>query len=155
MASLLQQAIAAMVTKLDAAGKPANVVVARSRALVGDLANDPDTIGIVVKPGKEVVTTHGTRPDARIAERVSMVMTEISVAAADGESWDQTADPVKSWIVSQLLADPTLGGMVKNVEEKESIWEDAEIRGEREAGRFHTLWAVHHYTKANNQEAKP
>lgn len=155
MSSILQQAIAAIATKLDAPGKPDGIIVARSRRFVGDLANDPDVFGIVVKPGKEAVTTHGTRPNDRIAERVSMVLTEVNVAAGDNESWDQSADAVKCWIVSQVMADPTLAGLVKNIEEKESVWEDVDSRAVREAGRLHTLWAIQHYTKANNQEAKP
>lgn len=143
-----------MVARIDAPGKPANIVVGRSWALVGDLVNEADSVAVVVKPGKEANDTKGG-PRNFVADRTAFILIEIACNAAEGESWDQTADPIQSWIIGQLTVDRTLGGLVKFVDEKEIVWVDGETKNDRENGRVHWLWSVQHYTKGNDQEAKP
>lgn len=154
MASIRQQAISAIIARIDASGKPANLVVGRSWGLIGDLINEPDTIAVVVKLGKEANDTKGG-PRNFVADRTSFVILEIVCNAADGESWDQTADPIQSWIIRQLGDDRTLGGLVKFVDEKETVWVHEDPKNDKENGRVHWLWSVQHYTKGNDQEAKP
>lgn len=129
-----------MVALIGAPGKPANLAVARSWALVGDLVNDPDAVAVVVKPGKEANDTKGG-PRNFIADRTTFIVVEIACNAAAGESWDQTADSVQSWIVRQLTADRTLGGLVKFVDEKEIVWTDGDVKNDKESGRVHWLWS--------------
>lgn len=143
-----------MVALIDAPAKPTNFVVGRSWALLGDLVNEPDIISAIVKPGKEATETVGG-PRNFIADRTFFVVVEIVCNAADGESWDQTLDPIQSWIITQLNTDKTLGGLVKRIDEKETVWTDGDVKNERENGKVHMLFSVQHYTKANNQEAKP
>jgi len=156
MSSIRQQVISAIVTALESgADKPANVVVGRSYRFMGDLSRKPTTISVVVKPGKESVVNHGTR--AVVADRTTFIVTEISGAAADGESWDETLDAAGCYVVKTMAESPSLGGLVKSIEERESVWEEAE-KNERETlekGKHHILWAVQFYTKANNQESRP
>lgn len=155
MASTLQAILAKIVELINAPGKPSNLIVSRSWALVGDLANEPDKICVVVRPGKATNETKGG-PRNYICERETFVMIQIGGSAATGESFDQTLDPACCWVTKQLATDPTLGGIARFTRDVETVWTNEQTEhNTRDNGKVHWLWAVQHLNKANDQESRP
>ena len=149
MSSIRQQILTKILERINAAGKPSSIVAGRAKGLLGDLVNNPDKVLVTVKPAKEEIDSNGGQ-SSYAAERAFYVLIEVECAAAPGETPDQTADPVHSWIVQQLTADGTLGGLAKAVREKEIVWTTEEANDFY--GRSHWLWIIDHATMWNDQE---
>ncbi len=112
-----------IVARLDAVGKPADVTVHRSRTRPIDKDALPAMVVYLLEE-----TTESRSSGRHKARRRSKVRVECRVAvAADDETTlpDDAVDPLLSWAVRSLLADPTLGGLAIEVIEESTTW-DAE-----------------------------
>lgn len=161
MSSLQQRILAAMTARIDqdqivvdgnVIHKPTGLVVGRSWNTVADLVNNPGEIGCVLSPGENVPVTSGG-PRVFAVEHTFTVLIELEGAAAEGETPDQTLDPIMSWIVMALLPDRNLGNLAKSIVEGKASWMRQE--GNHSYGKVHWLWTVAYYTKGNNREAMP
>lgn len=149
MSSVRQQIMTKILEQINAPGKPSNMVAGRAKGLLGDLVNKPETVIVTVKPAKEEINSSGGQ-SSYAAERDFYVLIEIECAAAAGETPDQTADPIHSWIVKQLTANGALGPLSHAIREKEIVWTTEE--GDDFYGRSHWLWIIEHATVWNDQE---
>lgn len=116
----------AVLTALDGPGKPAGLSVhrARARPIERDTLPALAVYRAVPPLGGESETVQRLDHDPGV-ERAMNVRVEIRVA---GEEPDPLIDPIYAWVVRALRADPTLGGLVLDVEEIRSS-DDAALLG--------------------------
>ena len=120
----LRDAIAAA---LAADGKPEGLAVRRARALPFSAKQLP-AVAVYLMP--ELVETGPGPGTAPIARRKLLVRVQAQVAcAADEEDVDLLLDPITTWVVQAVLADPSLGGLAITTTERQTqfaVTEDTE-----------------------------
>ena len=105
----------AAVAQLGAVGKPASLTIHRTRTLAIPDDQLPATVLYVVK--ELVATVHG-RTGVVVARQLVLRLEH----RAAGDPLDRSLDPLTTWAVQALFADPTLGGLAKNLEEVGLEW---------------------------------
>lgn len=130
MASVRERIILAVVAAQDAPGKPAGLTVHRRRYRPIDADKLP---ALVVYPVQEDPELANITPGDW--DRTLRVRLELR-AKADPESGspaDAELDPLYVWAVKQMYADPTFGGLVKQVDEGTTAWPDKNPLGDEYA----------------------
>ena len=119
MASRRSDLMDALYTALNGAGKPVGLTVYRTHAAVLADANLP---ALVLSRVQEE-TARGDGPRGYKARRHLSVKVDCFVATAtDGETSEDALDPLTSWAVQAVMADPTLGGLANNTQEAATQW---------------------------------
>jgi hypothetical protein len=119
---LVMQAIVAV---LDAPGKPEGVTVHRSRHIPIERDELPALVVYRARPpvggrSEEVIRPdHDTQVERRLNVRI-----EARVTSANPEP---ALDPLYLWVVKALREDPTLGGLVLDLQEQGSDTDAAEL----------------------------
>lgn len=106
--------------QVDAAGKPAGLIVHRSRLLPID---DEDLEGggaVVIYPMQD---TRGTRTQGANGSAADLTLRLRFEVRVRGKEPDVLVDPIYSWIVQQMLADTTCGGLARTVDEIGTTWD--------------------------------
>lgn len=119
MASIRMQALAAMVTALNGAGKPAAVTVHRQRALPIERDTLPAVVLYVIEEQAQGVPEAGFS----LTARQCTVRAECRVSCATTEVPDDVLDPVVTWVVQALASDPQLGGLANFLTEQHTSWD--------------------------------
>lgn len=121
MSSIREAIIAAAVTALGGASKPTGFAVERYR--LRPLPQSTIASGVVVVyPIEEGVA----RGDGRLGYHARRTLTLRCEVRVTGDVPDQALDPLISWIVQALMADPTQGGRCHTTQEVRVVWQDAE-----------------------------
>ena len=148
MASRRSQIVDAIVTALDGAGKPVGLTVYRTRADALKAANLP---AVVVSRVQEEAH-RGDGPRGYKARRSLSIRVDCYVSTTtDGETSEDALDPLTSWAVQAVMADPTLGGLANNTNEVATQWSVSDT----DAVYAHALvgFAVDYITAAGNPDA--
>jgi hypothetical protein len=123
MASRRSLVVDAIVAALGAVGKPVGTTVHRSRTTPIEADGLPAMV--VYRLSESILKTDG--PRASKVKRGLVVRVECRAAAAtDGETLEDALDPLTSWAVAGVLADPTLGGLTDSVQEQGTQWATAD-----------------------------
>jgi hypothetical protein len=148
VASRRSQILDAVVTALDAAGKPTGVTVSRTRA---NPLEDAELPAMVVARVQEIAP-RGDGSRGYKAKRVLTVRVECRVVAAtDGETLEDALDPLTSWAVVALMTDPTFGGLAVNTQETVTQWATADAHAVHGAAAVD--FEITYITAAGNPDA--
>lgn len=122
-ASVREQLVRAVVAAIDGSGKPSGLNVHRSRTRA--IGND-QLPAVVVYLLQETLPPERQQParGRQIARRTATLVCE---CRAKGVLADEALDPLTTWVVQALLADPTLGGLAYAVSEAGTQWDAAEL----------------------------
>lgn len=148
MASRRSQIVDAIVTALNAVGKPTGVTVYRTRDAA--LA-DAQLPAIVVSRVQEEVA-RGDGPRGYKVRRTLRVQVDCFVATStDGEPSEDAMDPLTSWVVQAVCADPTLGGLADNINELGTSWTLVDSNAVH--AHAASLFGIDYITAAGNPDA--
>lgn len=118
MADSVRERICAYVlAQLMAAGGPAGLQGSRQRSLPIDgalLEDGPIAIVYCLKEEAKQVTQRASLTRRHLRFRVEV--------RAQAEATDTDLDPVLQWVVQQVMADLTMGGLVRTLEEIGTQW---------------------------------
>jgi hypothetical protein len=106
-----------MVDQINAEGRPTKLLVGRQRSLPLDSTLLPAALVYLVSEEVERLTGRST-----VSRRKAVFRVELRV---EGEPSDQQLDPLIGWVVQQVLADFSAGGLVKEIEELGSKWDQS------------------------------
>jgi hypothetical protein len=125
MPSRRDQIIADVVTALEGVGKPSGLTVHRFRTRALTSERFP---AVVVYPVAEESSRAPIKTSGLTDRRVRIVCECRTTAGAD-ETVDEALDPLVSWVVSAVMADPRRGGLAVETQDVETTWavtEDAD-----------------------------
>jgi hypothetical protein len=145
MASRRDQIIAAIVAAVNGVGKPAGLVVARTRVLPTEQENLPFT---GVYPIQEETRRKGGEWGPLVLRRL-LIRLEIRVK---GEPTDAGIDAIATWCVQTIVGNQTTGGLTKSIHETGMQW----ARGEAEnvvLGAAAIDFEVRYETQADDPES--
>ncbi len=117
--SAAKQLLAAVVAALDGAGKPAGLTIHKWRTRPIERDGLP---AIVVYYRKEDAGLIAER--ARVSRRILRFTCEVRVTDAVP---DDALDPYINWCVASLMADQTLGGTCRQLDQVEMEWDAVEV----------------------------
>ena len=103
--------------------KPVGLNVHRSKTV--PIEADALPAAVVFRVAEEIISRDG--PRGWKVKRGLRVRVECRAAtAADGETLEDALDPITSWAVQAVMADPTLGGLTDYVLEAGTEWASAD-----------------------------
>src|SRR5688500_7092915 len=105
--SVLERIVQRMKTDVET-GKPAELRVHRSRTLPIEQDEFPAVVLYLV----------GEQSDRKGGEWTPLLAIDAVIAAelrVAGNPPDQVMDPYRTWVITQLMADQTMGGLAKSV----------------------------------------
>lgn len=103
--------------------QPVGVTVHRSKTV--PIEADQLPAMVVYRVAEEIIGRDG--PRGHKVKRGLRVRVECRVGtAADGETLEDALDPLTSWAVQAVMADPTLGGVSDSVQEVSTEWATAD-----------------------------
>lgn len=109
----------ALYTALNGGSKPVGLTVYRTRGAPLADANLP----AVVLSRVQEETSRGDGPFGYKARRHFTVRVDCFVATStDGEPSEDALDPITSWVVQAVMADPSLGNLANNTQEAATSW---------------------------------
>jgi hypothetical protein len=138
--SKLEQICQYCVAQVDADGKPEGLLVERQRTLPLDPSNLP--AAILYLRHEAVVKIVGR---STVTRREVLLRWELRV---EGEPSDQKLDPLRVWLVQQMMADFSLGGLAKEIEEVSGQWDQK--AEDLIVGACAHDFKVTYYTKVND-----
>jgi hypothetical protein len=112
--SLRLQVLEYVAAQLDAGGKPTGLHVIRQRPTGVPLTEDLLPAAVVyinneaVDPGAD---------QSNYARRTFTFHVQLRVKVTDGTSADAAMDPLFQWLTAQIMADLSLGGLARKIEE--------------------------------------
>lgn len=123
MASERDGILAAIVAAIDAAGKPAGLVVDRFRVRPRD-PSAGGAVGVYFAGETVALRAKAVAPAGPAVTRTMKVRAAIQMLAATDPA-DVALDPLYVWVVRQVLSDPTVLALVREIAERE-LTPDAE-----------------------------
>lgn len=127
--------------------KPAGLTVHRFRHIPLERDELPSA---VVYLGSEPVGRETAAPP--IVEREMIFRVELR---SEGEPSDRVLDPYVTWVVAALQADPTLGGLVRKLEERRTEWGGMPEETDLPLGAAGVAFSAHYRTKYGDPTAAP
>lgn len=151
MATIRNQILDAIVSRLNGAGKPAALTVARFPVSNIEEASLPH---VAVVPGRESVDRPSDKMRAYpVRERRLTVRVECRAKASGiSQGPDEALDPLVAWTTKALLADATLGSLALECEESEISWQGDE--SDHRFGLAIVSFVVRYKTNSQDQEMK-
>ena len=147
MASKRDAIIATIAANLNGGSKPSGLTVHRQRTL--PIASDVLPAQVVYAISEEVDTGPGRSNFARKAKRKVTIAVESRVDG--GTSPDATLDPLLSWAVQTICADPTMGDTVEDCKEIGTTW--AQVDADQMYGAARTDFEITYITSAADPDA--
>ena len=147
MASKRDAILASIVSSLSGAGGPSGLTVHRQRTL--PITSDVLPSQLVYAISEEVATGPGRANFARKAVRKVTIAVESRVDG--GTSPDNTLDPLLSWAVQKICADPTMGDTVEDCKEMGTTW--AQVDADQMYGAARTDFEITYITSAADPDA--
>jgi hypothetical protein len=138
--SRLERIAQYLVAQIDADGKPEGLLVDRQRTLPLDETTLPAVVVYFIKETAEKIAGRST-----VVRRRAVFRIEKRVA---GEPTDQKLEPLRQWVVAQLMADFSLGGLAKEIDEMGSQCD--QIVKDIVVGAEATDFEVTYYTQVND-----
>ena len=127
-------------SQIDAPGKPEGLVVERQRSLPIDETLLPAALIYLMK---ELPTKLQGR--STVMRREVVIRVELRVR---DEPTDTNLDPIRQWVVSQMAADFSCGGLAKEIEEVGSQWDQETMK--LVIGALAIDYKVLYYTKVDD-----
>jgi hypothetical protein len=119
MASIRSAILDAVYAAVNAGGKPAGVTVYRTRDAA--LADAQLPAIVLTRVQEDVVRGDGPR-GYKVRRTLRVQVDCYTATATDGETSEDALDPITSWVVQAVMADPTLGGLAHNSNELATSW---------------------------------
>lgn len=148
MATIRNQILDAIASKLNGAEKPAGLTVERFPVYNLEERSLPH---VCVRPGREDVNRPSDKLRAYpVRERILSVRIECRVQVGLNESPDEALDPFVAWVTKALSEDPTFGKLATSTEEVGIEWESDEM--DSRFGLATITFSVNYTTNASDQE---
>lgn len=153
MSSFRDQIVSAVVATLAAGGGPASLTVHRYRTK--PLGTDvlPAMLVYLVEESVKEGPGQGTGPKLRrTATRTVTARVEIRINAGTVAP-DDAIDPYLNWMVQQIMADPTFGGLSHDCKEMKTEW--AAVEDDKVYAATQTDFEISYFTSAADPTAVP
>lgn len=145
MAIMSDQILDAVLVALNGPGKPVDLTVEDHTAV----SLEPEALPYgSVRPSKEEDEPPGTRIAKVVKHRLEFVV----ALWAEGLTPRKALSPLIGWTVQALLQDPSLGGLVHNLEPISKKWYDDFTDENR--GLVELTFSVSYATNRSNEEVK-
>lgn len=138
--SVREQICQYIMAQIDAEGKPDGLLVDKQRSLTLDPSLLPAAVVYLLEETPQKLQSRSIR-----VRREVVVVVELRVA---GEPTDVALDPLINWVVQQVMADFSCGGLAHEIEEIKSDW--AQSVKELGIGAVAVRFKVTYYTQVND-----
>lgn len=151
MASIRNQIMDSIKTRLNAVGKPSGLTVELLRLGNMESVSLPHVLVRLIDEDVELASPNNLR--SPVAVRLLRLAIDCRAAATGAQTIEDALDAITTWTTKAMLSDPRMSTLAITTEETGTVWD-----GEETAGGTYALATVHfsirYRTKTADQEAK-